>query len=162
MHVFLRLEKATPTETEKTIEELKLQLAERDKEMEVMKESFHKIQPLVDFVNTFSAPEDLKKMLESFSYGMTVSSYDPDVLFDETVAKRLDVIMKEKGITQKEALEELVNLTWTKLKEGDRRLLERFEAAGVPMTREDFELAKKYKDGKRKKAQKHTHARIKG
>ena len=159
---FLRLEKATPTETEKTIEELKLQLAERDKEMEVMKESFHKIQPLVEFVNTFNAPEDLKETLEWFSHNMIVSSYDQDVLFDETVAKQLDVIMKEKGITQKEALEELVNLTWTKLKERDKKLLERFEAAGVPITREDFELAKKYKNGKRKRAQKHARACIKG
>jgi len=137
---FLRLEKATPTETDKTIEELKLQLAERDKEMEVMKESFHKIQPLVDFVNTFNAPEDLKEMLKSLSDNMTVSSYDPDVLFDKHVAKRLDEIMKEKGITQKEALEE-----------GDRRLLERFEAQGYPRTKEDYEQAKRKRERKRKK-----------
>ncbi|MCW3985962.1 MAG: hypothetical protein NWE91_06105 [Candidatus Bathyarchaeota archaeon] len=140
---FLRLEKATPAETEKTIEELKLQLTERDKEMEVMKESFRKIQPLVDFVNTFNAPEDLKEMLNSLSYDMTVSSYDPKVLFDQHVAKKLDEIMKEKGITQKEALELLVNETWKSVKEGDRRRLEIAKAHGLPITKEDYEERRK-------------------
>jgi len=140
---FLRLEKATPTETEKTIEELKLQLAERDKEMEVMKESFHKIQPLVDFVNTFNAPEDLKELLNSLSDNMTVSSYDPNVLFDQHVAKRLDEIMKEKRVTQKQALELLVNETWKSVKEGDRRRLEIAKAHGLPITKEDYEERRK-------------------
>lgn len=69
---FLRLETATPTETEKTIDELKKQLTERDKEIKAMKETMAKIERLVQFVNSFNSPEELKTILgylkDEFTY----------------------------------------------------------------------------------------------
>lgn len=56
---FLRLETATPTETEKTIEELKKQLKEREQEIKVLKETAVKLQPLLEFINSFENPETL-------------------------------------------------------------------------------------------------------
>ncbi len=61
---FLRLETATPTETEKTIEELKKQLAERDEEITAMKETIAKIEPVIEFVNSFNQPKQLKEILD--------------------------------------------------------------------------------------------------
>jgi len=55
---FLRLETATPTETEKTIAELKKQLNERDKEIEELKTSVNKIQKLTEFLNNLE-PEHI-------------------------------------------------------------------------------------------------------
>jgi hypothetical protein len=48
---FLRLETATPTETEKTIAELRKQLNERNEEIEELKASVNKIQKLTEFLN---------------------------------------------------------------------------------------------------------------
>jgi hypothetical protein len=61
---FLRLESAALTETDKTIVELKRQLKERDKEIETMKPTIIKIQPVLEFVNSFDAPENLKTILK--------------------------------------------------------------------------------------------------
>jgi integrase/uncharacterized coiled-coil protein SlyX len=49
---FLRLETATPSETEKTIDELKKQLETRDKEIEAMKEQLEALKPLLDLLNS--------------------------------------------------------------------------------------------------------------
>jgi len=61
---FLRLESAALTETDKTIVELKRQLKERDKEIETMKPTIVKTQPVLEFVNSFDAPENLKTILK--------------------------------------------------------------------------------------------------
>ncbi|MCJ7469479.1 tyrosine-type recombinase/integrase, partial [Candidatus Bathyarchaeota archaeon] len=63
---FLRLESATPTETEKKIDELKKQLEERDKQIQTMKVTIDKIQPLAEFVNSFETPQKLKRILDEF------------------------------------------------------------------------------------------------
>ena len=60
---FLRLESNTPSETEKTIEELKSQLAERDKEIEELKTSVSKIQKLTDFLYELS-PEQIADFVQ--------------------------------------------------------------------------------------------------
>ena len=62
----LRLESTTPTETEKTIAELKKQLEERDKQIQTMRVTIDKIQPLVEFVNSFETPQKLKRILDEF------------------------------------------------------------------------------------------------
>lgn len=64
---FLRLETATPTETEKTTSELKKLLEKSDKEIEAMKMTMAKVQSLVDFVNGFDTQEHLKVELDIIS-----------------------------------------------------------------------------------------------
>ena len=61
---FLRLELSALTETDKTIVELKRQLKERDKKIETMKPTIVKIQSVLEFVNSFDAPENLKTILK--------------------------------------------------------------------------------------------------
>ena len=60
---FLRLESATPTETDKTITELKNRLEERDKEIEDMKTMIMKLQPIVDFMRRYPSEEEMKMAL---------------------------------------------------------------------------------------------------
>jgi hypothetical protein len=71
---FLRLETATPTETEKTIAELREQLNARDEEIDSLKESVAKLKPLADFVNSFKAPEELRKLFDDVRYEFADSS----------------------------------------------------------------------------------------
>ncbi|TET19318.1 hypothetical protein E3J74_07070 [Candidatus Bathyarchaeota archaeon] len=68
---FLRLETATPTETEEVIEELREQLKERDKEINVLEGKMAKLQPLVELVNSDDAPENLKRTLDFIIDGLT-------------------------------------------------------------------------------------------
>jgi len=157
---FLRLETATPTETEKTIEELREQLTKRDQEINTMKktiterdqefkairETMAKVKPIVDFVNSFKPPEELKKLLEGFLLAddsMIQSSYNPKIYFEKHVVDKLDEIMKEEGITQKEAFEQLVKEDWETVKKRDERLKKLWKASGAPMTQEEYEEQKK-------------------
>jgi len=68
---FLRLETATPTETEKSMEELRKRLKERDKEINSLKETIAKLQPLVEFVNSYDNPENLKRTLDFIIDGLS-------------------------------------------------------------------------------------------
>jgi len=74
---FLRLETATPTETEKTIEELREQLKERDKEINALEGKMTKLQPLVDLVNSYEKPEDFRRTLDFIIDGLTESMQAP-------------------------------------------------------------------------------------
>lgn len=108
----LRLETATPTETEKTIAELKSQLKERDEELNALKETIAKIQPLVEFVNSFNAPKQLNEILDflkdDFASDLALSKDHKlyaSVEWSSYIKNKLDRIAKRKGITPKEALE---------------------------------------------------------
>ena len=141
---FLRLETATPTETEKTIEELRAQLKERDEEIDTLKGTVTKLQPLVEFVNSFNHPKELKKVLDFLKDdSMLQSSYDPRVQFDKHIADRVDEIAKKKGITQAEALEQLATEEWKTFEEADEIRKKQAKARGLPMTKEDYEKRKK-------------------
>lgn len=110
---FLRLETATPTETEKTIGELERRLKVRDQEIKAMKETMTKMQPLIKFANMFKTPETLQKFLEAIKGSFPAQSLDmgskiaisiPDHILDE-----VEEIVKSKGITREKALEQIIN-----------------------------------------------------
>jgi len=125
----LRLESATPTETEKTIVELKKQLEERDKEIEDMKRMIVKLQPLVDFMNRHPTEDEMKKELG----------------LDEK-----DDLDAELG--SKKSAEEALAAVRDRVR-ADDKLEEIFRKKGLPMTKEDT------KQGKRYKTRKSTHKR---
>lgn len=113
---FLRLETATPTETEKTIAELKKQLNERDKEIEELKTSVNRIQKLTEFLNNLE-PEHIE---EFFRYRMEhkQSLIEPpatiiEIPLTEGFEKRMKVLMerKEKEKKDKLYLNELLELS---------------------------------------------------
>ena len=74
--LFLRLETATPTETEKTIGELERRLKERDQKIIAMRETMTKMQPLIEFADMFKTPETLQKFLEAVKSGFPAQSLD--------------------------------------------------------------------------------------
>ena len=110
---FLRIETATPTETEKAIAELKKQLEERDKEIVTMKETMAKLQPLVDWVNHYPTIEQMKEELgidKEYDKGDELRSYKT---MEEVVEEfergeaRLEALAKQKGLPMtKEEYEE--------------------------------------------------------
>ena len=147
---FLRLETATPTETEKTIAELREQLNARDKEIDSLKEAVAKLKPLGDFVNSFKAPEELRKLFDDVRYEFADSSdnkFRPlRIEFSPYISDKLDEIAKRKGITHGEALKELVKEDWEKTVEADEKWKKLCKAHGIPITREDYEEQKKKKE----------------
>ena len=156
---FLRLEAATPTETEKTIAELREQLTKRDQEVEAMKETIAernqefkimretmaKIQPVIDFVNTFTNPREIKDQLDFVmsDYKFAQSPFDPDMWFDKHIADELDEIVKKEGITLAEALQRYMQENWKRFLKGQEKLKKRWKASGAPMTQKEYEEKKK-------------------
>ncbi len=142
---FLRLETATPTETEKTLVELKKQLMARDKEIDALKEAITKIQPVIDFVNTFTHPKEIKEMLDVVrsDNGFAQSSFDSNIWFEKDIADELDDIMKKEGITQTEALKRFMGKNWERFLKRQEELKRMAKERGLPITQEDYEEKKK-------------------
>ena len=141
---FLRLESATPTETEKKIDELKKQLEKGDKQIETMKVTIDKIQPLVEFVNSFETPQKLKRILDEFFEDGKFRTWDEEpTLLDEDVAEMIDDTAEKKGLTQKETLEQLMKGELEKIDESEKKLKELAKKSGMPMTREEYEERRK-------------------
>jgi len=151
---FLRLETATPTETEKTIAELREQLTKRDQEIDAMKETIVKIQPVIEFVNTFTHPREVKEMLDFVRSDYERSSFDPNIWFDKPISDKLDEIVRREGVTPAEALKRLIKEDWERTREGQEKLKRRAKARGVPMTREEYEEKKKQRTLSRKRMKK--------
>jgi len=77
------------------------------------KQELEKLQPLIEFVNSFDTPKNLKTILDFLKNDIS-ERYPEDRLrplkveFSPYISTRLEEIAKTKGITQKEALEQLV------------------------------------------------------
>jgi hypothetical protein len=74
-----------------------------------MKKQFEQLQPMIEFVNSFDAPENLKTILDFLKEGFLFDSAEGRLRPLETevspfIAEKLNEIAKDKGITQKEAL----------------------------------------------------------
>lgn len=78
-----------------------------------IKQEFQRLQPLVEFVNSFDAPENLKILLDYLRHDYSDDSSDGllrplKVEFSPYISKKLKEIAKTMGITEKEALRQLV------------------------------------------------------
>jgi len=105
-----------------------------------------KLQPLVEFVNSFNHPKELEEILDFLKDdSMIQSSYDPKIHFDKSVSDKLDEIVKREGVSQKEALERLVTREWKAYEEADETRKKRAKARGLPITKEDYKKQKKKK-----------------
>jgi len=105
-----------------------------------------KLQPLVEFVNSFNHSQELEKILDFLKDdSMIQSSYDPKIHFDKYISDKLDVIVKREGVSQKEALEQLVTGEWKAFEEAGETRKKRAKARGLPITKEDYEKQKKKK-----------------
>lgn len=116
------------------------QLRKKEQDIQELKEALAKMQPVIEFVNSFNSPKELKEMLEIVRADpMLQSSYDPKVEFGKHIADRLDEIMKKEGVTQAKALELLLKEDWGKKLETDQKRMRIAKAHDVPITREDYE-----------------------
>lgn len=116
---FLRIETATPTETEKTIAELKKQLDERDKEIGEMKRMMVKLQPLVEFMNRGPTVEEMKAQLGLDDEDDLDAELGPKKSAEEALAAVRDSV----GV--------------------DDKLEEMLRKKGLPMTKEEYEERKR-------------------
>ena len=104
--------------------EIEEKIREKDQEIKELKETVARIQPLVEFVNSFDTPENLKKILDflkdDFAGQCADEKLRPQRLeFSSYVSDRLDEIAGRKGITRKEALEQLVEENLETMKKGE-------------------------------------------
>ena len=71
---------------------MRKRLKERDQEINSLKETVAKLQLLVEFVNSFDAPENLKRILDFLKDGLTDSMYEP---FKVLIEENLEMHTKE-------------------------------------------------------------------
>lgn len=89
------------------------------------KQALEKLQPVVDFVNSFDAPENLKAILE-FLKDDHLDSYPDEKSrplkseFTPYVSKKLEEIAKTMGITKKEAFEMLMREKLKTMEEAEK------------------------------------------
>jgi len=122
------------------------QLRKKEQDIQKLNETIAKMQPIIEFVNSFNSPQELKGILDSLKDdSMIQSSHDPKVEFDKNIAAKVNEIAKRDGITQAEALGQLAEAGWERIVEDDGKRKRLAKAHGVPMTREDYEEQKKTK-----------------
>jgi hypothetical protein len=136
---FLRLETATPTETEKTIAELKKQIGQKDQKLQEIEDKITKIEPLLDFVSDHPYFEALLKDLEEGRYAKIESEHSamvaqyPKRVFEELVkraeAEGKDYIEFTHDQLRKMSLEKESQRKTTKAKDSNRSI-----ARGEPNT----------------------------
>jgi integrase len=96
-----------------------------------MKKQLAKLAPVVEFVNRFDNPEELKEILDfladDYSSGDVLKPLKSE--FAPFVRKTLDRIMKEKGITESEAIKQLVTEDLEDMIRAERELRQRARKA---------------------------------
>jgi hypothetical protein len=90
------------------------------------KQELKKLQPLVKFVNSFNAPENLKTILnylkEDYLDDTSKGKLRPlKVEFSPYISKKLKEIAKTMGITEKEALKQLVENDLETMKKAEEK-----------------------------------------
>ena len=132
---FLTIEEQPRIETEK-IESLKSAVSQLQEELTQQKlitqtmseesikakQQLEKLKPLVDFVNSFDTPENLKTILEFLKEDYSDGELRPlKVEFSPYIAKRLEEIANTKGIDQQEALKHLVEANLETMDEAEAK-----------------------------------------
>jgi hypothetical protein len=98
------------------------------------KQALEKLQPVVDFVNSFDAPENLRTILE-FLKDDYLDSYPDEKFrplkseFTPYVSKQLEEIAKTMGITKREAFEMLVKENLKTMEDAEKMFQKTEESA---------------------------------
>jgi hypothetical protein len=90
------------------------------------KEGLRKLQPLVEFINSFDAPENLKTILNFLKDDLLDEHADENlrplkVEVSPYISRQLEKIAKTNGITEKEALRQLVKDDLKMWENGEKR-----------------------------------------
>ena len=118
---------------------MKKQLEERDKEIKAFRELVTKIQPIVEFVNSFDSPKNLKAILDGLRDDYMIQlAEDPKIEVDQSVFEKISEVAAQKGITQKEAFEQMAREDYEQLLKDDKARRKRAKANGMPMTKKEY------------------------
>jgi hypothetical protein len=94
---FLRLEAATPTETERTIEKLKEQISNKDQKLQELEQKIMKFEPLLELLSNTHNLERLLKDLEQGRYAKVESERSITMQIPKRVFEKLAKRAKAKG-----------------------------------------------------------------
>ena len=91
-----------------------------------MQQELKKLQPLVEFINSFDTPENLKTILNFLKDDYPNSPDDKlrplKVEISPYISKKLEEIAKTKGISEKEALDELMKENLETMKDSEDKI----------------------------------------
>jgi len=96
-----------------------------------MRKQLEGLKPIVEFVNHFDSPEELKTILDFLTedYSSEDELRPLKVEFASFIKTRLDKIMKEKGITESEAIKQLVTEDFEEMKRAEREFKQKARKA---------------------------------
>lgn len=105
-----------------------------------MRKQLERLQPLVEFVNTYDTPEDLKTVLEYLAedYSAEDRLKPLKVEFAPYIRKKLDELMKAKGITEKEAIQQITTEDLKEMKDAQKRFRKSERAAKARTRRKSY------------------------
>jgi len=130
----LRIEAKTPTQTEKQIEDLRKQLDEAQKKLEerdrITSDRDRKLAPLLDFVNDFDNPSDIKRFFEILKEDFILDSMENKgaivkMDFPPELDKRLKKVAELEGKPVSTVIREAVIYHTTK----EKKAIEKRKAA---------------------------------
>jgi len=114
-----------------------------------------RIQPVVDFVNTYNADKEHQKLLE---FVKAEGKYDPhyasDIILNGTLEEEMIEISEKEGIRQAEAMGKIADNSWARKIKGQKKLEKMCKEEGIPVTEEDYkeQLIAQIKKNKRMNA----------
>jgi integrase len=105
-----------------------------------IRNEFARIQPIIDFVNTYNTVKEQQKILEFLKAEAEsdLAPYDPNITFDETIEQQMNEISEKEGISKAEALTKIADNKWAKFLESQKQMEKRFKERGIPVTEEDY------------------------
>ncbi|MCW3994481.1 MAG: tyrosine-type recombinase/integrase [Candidatus Bathyarchaeota archaeon] len=105
-----------------------------------IKNEFARIQPIIDFVNTYNTVKEQQKLLEFVKAEAEIDPlpYNPNITFDETLEQQMNEISEKEGISKAEAMAKIADDRWTRLLESQKQMEKRCKEKGIPVTEEDY------------------------
>jgi hypothetical protein len=108
-----------------------------------IKQELGRIQPVIDFVNTYNRENEHQKMLELVKAEAEFDQvpYDPKLRayhFDETIEKQMNEISEKEGISKAEAMAKIADKHWANFLENDKKMMKHLKERGIPITEEDY------------------------
>jgi integrase len=105
-----------------------------------IKRELGRIQPVIDFVNTYNTVKEQQKLLEFVKAESEIDPlpYNPNITFDETLEKEMNEISNKEGIGKAEAMTKIADKHWKGVLESQKQMEKSMKERGVPITEEDY------------------------
>ena len=105
-----------------------------------IKRELGRIQPVIDFVNTYNTVKEQQKLLEFVKAESEIDPlpYNSNITFDETLEQEMNEISEKEGISKAEAMTKIADKHWTGVLESQKQMEKSMKERGVPITEEDY------------------------